>query len=343
MAVIPVLNQPAVQTPRSIPAWVIVGASSFTLTAICEIAGYPIIQEIAAEVFVTATPPMFAYDMTKRAYHTIRNAPAFVAAANQTAELYDKYIVRPIRYVQNQYRAVQNGIQNYIETAIEITERITPIVTERRNIAIAAAAAGIYVCPSHPLEAAIGAGLLPYASVLLDNLSAFCLKNEMGDFRDTEAYNRIVENKESKSRELDLSGEIRPRFPLKALRYLSHLKSLNLSDNGLREIPHEFGSLTELRELNLSRNQLTELPSTMSDLKLIKLNLSQNPLVNFPIAVQRMTTLFELDIQNTQIARSTENCRKMSEFMQENNRVTIIADRTFRNFFDEEVRHLAAR
>lgn len=51
---------------------------------------------------------------------------------------------------------------------------------------------------------------------------------------------------------------------------LTHLVSLDLSNNSLAELPENFGSLSLLQRLDLYSNKLKELPLSFSQLKQLK-------------------------------------------------------------------------
>ena len=46
------------------------------------------------------------------------------------------------------------------------------------------------------------------------------------------------------------------RIPVSALMYLSKLKELKLNGNCLKELPAEFGNLSNLEKLEIQNNQL---------------------------------------------------------------------------------------
>lgn len=65
----------------------------------------------------------------------------------------------------------------------------------------------------------------------------------------------------------------------KSLGQLTHLQSLNLSDNRLAALPDSIGQLMQLQTLDLSYNQLTSLPNSLGQLKhLQSLQTRGNPL-----------------------------------------------------------------
>ncbi|KAB7500479.1 Leucine-rich repeat-containing protein 59 [Armadillidium nasatum] len=78
---------------------------------------------------------------------------------------------------------------------------------------------------------------------------------------------------------LDLSRNEIIKFPQNFVQCLQDLTKLDLNSNFLRELPNNFGALSNLEYLNLNNNKLTDLPLSFSNLKnLTYLNLSDNPL-----------------------------------------------------------------
>lgn len=113
--------------------------------------------------------------------------------------------------------------------------------------------------------------------------------------------------------------------------HLSRLKTLDLSRNGLGELPKEVGKLMILRYLNLSHNPLCELPETLGDLyNLQTLNLSSCDHLNkLPHRIRKLVNLRHLEIDQTDSLKalpksvsSLTSLRTLSKFIiigQENN------------------------
>ena len=136
--------------------------------------------------------------------------------------------------------------------------------------------------------------------------------------------------KEAKGlRELDLAATGLTDLPAE-LAELGELRTLYLSDNGLKALPPAVCGLKGLTYLNLDRNALTNLPEevgAMASLKWVRLNgnrlsdlpastegwrdvrrlyLRGNGLTNVPPAVLRMTSLEELDLGENDLSELPE-------------------------------------
>ena len=85
-----------------------------------------------------------------------------------------------------------------------------------------------------------------------------------------------------------------------------NLKELDLSSQGLTNVPKEIFSLENLEFLDLSFNKLKEIPPEMSKLpKLKNLNLEGNNLNTIPIEIWQAKNLTELYIENNPLKSST--------------------------------------
>ena len=88
-----------------------------------------------------------------------------------------------------------------------------------------------------------------------------------------EAEKKIQQALTSRATELDLSNKYDAPDEKKltelpeSIGKLTHLTSLNLSDNQLTTLPDSLGQLTQLTELNLSKNQLASPPEWLGCVK----------------------------------------------------------------------------
>ena len=65
----------------------------------------------------------------------------------------------------------------------------------------------------------------------------------------------------------------------------SNVIGINLSNNGLEELPVEIGDFLKLQKLNLKDNNLEELPVEIGQLtELVELNLKWNSLIKLPVS-----------------------------------------------------------
>ncbi|MBN2003102.1 MAG: GTP-binding protein [Anaerolineae bacterium] len=78
---------------------------------------------------------------------------------------------------------------------------------------------------------------------------------------------------------------------------------LDLSNQGLTELPSEIGQLTKLQSLDLSHNHLTALPSEINQLiELHALYLDDNQLTTLPPKIGQLTNLWELELSSNRLA-----------------------------------------
>lgn len=87
------------------------------------------------------------------------------------------------------------------------------------------------------------------------------------------------------------------------IRECRGMRSLNLKQNDLREIPDKILSMLDfLMELDLSHNSLLVIPSAIGKMKnLTKLNLQSNNLVNLPAEICALSKLNELNVSNNDL------------------------------------------
>ena len=97
------------------------------------------------------------------------------------------------------------------------------------------------------------------------------------------------------------------RVDNRILNNLRHLRSLDLSDNNLRQLPADCGNLTQLRELRLERNELTEFPPGLCQSAwrhcLQTLNLNGNKLRGcaLPLQFGQLTSLVDLSVDDNEL------------------------------------------
>lgn len=103
-----------------------------------------------------------------------------------------------------------------------------------------------------------------------------------------------------------LNGSLISSFPI-----LSNLKSLTLTNNGINNIPKDFGNLVNLQHLDLSGNKFNSQDSSLMSLKslsnLKELNLCGNGLLVFPRVLKDMFSLTHLDLSNNYLSGSIPN------------------------------------
>jgi internalin A len=124
---------------------------------------------------------------------------------------------------------------------------------------------------------------------------------------------RIEEARKSKATELDLSGEGLSQLP-EALGQLSQLQELNLFNNQLTAVPEALGQLSQLQLLNLSYNQLTAVPEALGQLsQLQQLYLDGNQLTAVPEALGQLSQLQQLCLDGNQLTAVPEALGQLSQ------------------------------
>ena len=113
---------------------------------------------------------------------------------------------------------------------------------------------------------------------------------------------RVNEGKPSPLLGINLSHNKIETIPRAAFEHLVHLKKIDLSFNNLNIQDHStmtaLTSLASLRILNLSGNGLIELPKQFLP-DLTQLSLESNKLEYVPYALEHMTNLEELSLNKT--------------------------------------------
>jgi Leucine-rich repeat (LRR) protein len=90
------------------------------------------------------------------------------------------------------------------------------------------------------------------------------------------------------------------------LTNLTNLTYLDLSANGLSELPETIGNLTNLTRLDVSYNVLTELPETIGNLtNLTYLDVRYNNLNKLPETIGNLTNLTSLNVSNNGVKLPT--------------------------------------
>ncbi|KAL4233400.1 hypothetical protein ACF0H5_008081 [Mactra antiquata] len=99
---------------------------------------------------------------------------------------------------------------------------------------------------------------------------------------------------------LDFQNNEVATLPVNFFQSFKALEYLNLSKNGIAELPAGLGNLTDLSELDLSSNRLTKLPDEIANLSenLTILKISNNELNCIPACVFKLANLEELEAEN---------------------------------------------
>jgi hypothetical protein len=95
---------------------------------------------------------------------------------------------------------------------------------------------------------------------------------------------------------LDLSNQGLTEIPADIFKY-RNLKTLNLRNNAIKLVSKEIGTLKHLKRLDLSNNQISNLGAKFFDLiNLEHLFLNKNKLKSFPVQVAKLTKLKTLNL-----------------------------------------------
>jgi Leucine-rich repeat (LRR) protein/GTPase SAR1 family protein len=112
---------------------------------------------------------------------------------------------------------------------------------------------------------------------------------------------RINQAADEQWQKLDLSGQGITEIPAEIFK-LTNLTYLDLSDNQITEIPVAIEKSTNLTKLDLSGNQITEIPVAIEKLtNLTNLLLSRNQITEIPAEIEKLTNLTYLDLSGNQI------------------------------------------
>uniref|UniRef100_A0A914YKU8 Uncharacterized protein n=1 Tax=Panagrolaimus superbus TaxID=310955 RepID=A0A914YKU8_9BILA len=98
-----------------------------------------------------------------------------------------------------------------------------------------------------------------------------------------------------KSRSLTLKGLNLKTIPKELEEVAPLLRSLDLSQNRIIQLPQFFGTFEILKQLHLNANVLTSIPNELGNLKKLEiLVLSNNNLIELPVALVGCTNLTTL-------------------------------------------------
>lgn len=122
-------------------------------------------------------------------------------------------------------------------------------------------------------------------------------------------------------RSLDLTDNKLPDIPPSIGSY-KLLKKLVLVRNKIEIIPNEIGNLKGLEHLSLDGNLLTRLPDSMSQLSNLRtLNVSENKLTHFPEAINTLKNLDAVNLSRnkiTEIPGSVGTCQAIELNLNQN-------------------------
>jgi Leucine-rich repeat (LRR) protein len=107
-------------------------------------------------------------------------------------------------------------------------------------------------------------------------------------------------------------------------------EELNLTGQGLTELPKEIGKLKNLTKLALDYNQISEIPDSISELKnLAELYLVGNQISKIPDAISELKNLTDLYLGSNQISQipdSIVGLKNLTELYLSNNQISEIPD-----------------
>ena len=113
---------------------------------------------------------------------------------------------------------------------------------------------------------------------------------------------RIIEEAaRSNSKELDLSRQGLTEIPTEVFQ-LQNLRSLNLYSNKIVKISDSIAQLQNLIEINFSSNQIVEIPDAIAQLQNLRsLNLSKNKIIKIPDVIAQLQNLIGLYLWDNKI------------------------------------------
>jgi internalin A len=127
-----------------------------------------------------------------------------------------------------------------------------------------------------------------------------------------EAEHRIRRAADSGTTKLDLSMlglEVIPE----SVAGLTHLQSLHVFSNQLKELPEFLGNLTQLEFFNAGGNELTALPESLGRLTQIQeLEVRFNQLIALPDSLGRLTRLRRLDLRHNRLTALPESIGRLT-------------------------------
>lgn len=116
------------------------------------------------------------------------------------------------------------------------------------------------------------------------------------------------------------------KFPDELLDIVSSLRSLDLSDNKLLNLPSDFNQFSNLKYLNCQKNRIKSVPSSISSLsRLETLILSHNTIDSFPDCVASLSTLKTVNISYNNLSTIPDGICKLKQLDSldlSNNRIT---------------------
>ncbi|CAD6194403.1 unnamed protein product [Caenorhabditis auriculariae] len=107
----------------------------------------------------------------------------------------------------------------------------------------------------------------------------------------------------SKSRILQLKGSGLKKVPEEVEQLAEIIRTLDLSENKIREIPSFIGGFSQLKQLHFSNNVLESLPDEIGQMKKLEiLNLGGNKLKTLPDTIAGCTDLRSIDLSSNEFA-----------------------------------------